>query len=192
MGGKGADAYDGGQGSDTASYRNAADDNVGEDTTGVTIFMTAPSLNTGEALGDSFLNIQNIEGSAGDDFLAADDSGVKLYGLAGDDKLRGGAGDDQLFGGAGDDVLVGGAGDDILDGGHGADELFGNWTTSLDDEGEGIETTGTHGFAKSDATVSFMPATAGAIHRLSGTIRIADHGLVDGDIVTYQPTAIRL
>ena len=87
--------------------------------------MTDASRNTREAVGDTFTNIQNIEGSAADDILIADNDGVKLYGLAGDDHLTGGAGDDELYGGSGDDTLMGGAGDDVLIGGQGADAMSG-------------------------------------------------------------------
>lgn len=140
VGGAGADSYDGGTGENTASYRDAADDNVGDDTTGITINMNKADDNTREAEGDTFVNIQNIEGSAGDDILIASNGGVKLYGLAGDDELTGGTGNDQLIGGTGDDTIIGGAGDDILLGGDGADALFGYVQDGNEDDDTGIDT----------------------------------------------------
>ena len=62
IGGAGADALDGGAGSDTASYSTA--------TEGVTIFMAWPERNTGDALGDSFISIENLTGSAFDDLFS--------------------------------------------------------------------------------------------------------------------------
>ena len=114
VGGEGADAFDGGEGENTASYRYAADENADGDTTGITIDMNDSSRNTREAVGDTFINIHNIEGSAANDTLIADNTGVKLYGLAGDDELTGGTGNDDLYGGSGDDIIMGGHGDDVL------------------------------------------------------------------------------
>src|SRR5215471_9649415 len=50
----GADYLDGGTGTNTASYIYAP--------TGVTVDLLFAGLNTGEAAGDTFVNIQNIEG----------------------------------------------------------------------------------------------------------------------------------
>ena len=74
--------------------------------------MTTPSGNLGEAIGDSFIDIENINGSEFDDVLEGD---------TGDNGLSGGAGDDTLNGGDGADVLTGGAGRDVLNGGAGID-----------------------------------------------------------------------
>ena len=54
-GGAGADVLDGGGGFDTASYFTAL--------TGLTVSLANPSLNTGEAAGDTFISIENISGS---------------------------------------------------------------------------------------------------------------------------------
>jgi Ca2+-binding RTX toxin-like protein len=92
-GGAGADTLDGGGGIDTAAY-----------TAAVTINL-ATGVNTGEALGDHFVSIEIIAGSALVDTLTGD---------AGDNWFQGGAGNDILAGGAGADTLDGGAGTDVV------------------------------------------------------------------------------
>jgi Ca2+-binding RTX toxin-like protein len=87
IGGLGADVLNGGAGTgDYASYRNAAG--------GLTVSLADPSVNTGEATGDTYIEIERLEGSAFND---------TLIGNAGDNTLRGGAGADAMDGGAGFD-----------------------------------------------------------------------------------------
>jgi Ca2+-binding RTX toxin-like protein len=87
IGGLGADVLNGGVGSgDYASYRNA--------TAGLTVSLANPSVNTGEAVGDTYIGIERLEGSAFND---------TLIGNASDNTLRGGAGADAMDGGAGFD-----------------------------------------------------------------------------------------
>jgi Ca2+-binding RTX toxin-like protein len=116
-GGLGADYLSGGAGSDTASYAQAA--------AAVKVDLTDPSLNTGEARGDTFNSIENLEGSAFNDTLDGNAGANILTGLGGIDVLRGAAGNDTLLGGDGDDKLGGGDGNDVLAGGTGADYLNG-------------------------------------------------------------------
>jgi Ca2+-binding RTX toxin-like protein len=111
-GGVGADLMDGGAGEDTVGYETA--------TTTVTIYVDAPTSNTGEAAGDTFISVEwfllsNVAG-AGDTF----------FGGANVEKVGGGLGNDVLFGNGGDDILSGGGGDDFLLGGSGADEFNGD------------------------------------------------------------------
>lgn len=115
----GADVLDGGQGNDTAAYHFAAGP--------VSVFLAAAHMNGGEAAGDTFLSIENLEGSGFGDLLSGDASNNELYGLDGGDFLAGGGGDDALIGdvtghpeGSGDDTLVGGLGWDTMMGGTGA------------------------------------------------------------------------
>lgn len=135
VGGAGADLLQGGEGSDTASYITA--------TSGVTASLTTGMGATGDARGDVFQSIENLEGSAysdrligdaftnilsglgGDDFLDGREGDDILDGGEGRDRLLGSGGNDQLFGGAGDDDLDGADGNDFLSGGDGDDFLTG-------------------------------------------------------------------
>jgi Ca2+-binding RTX toxin-like protein len=109
-GGLGADVLTGGDGIDTATYRNAA--------TGVTVDLSGVRAGTGEAAGDSFFQVENLEGSANGDILSGNAAANGLFGGAGNDRLAGGAGADQLTGGTGADTFVfakGDGADRILD-----------------------------------------------------------------------------
>lgn len=77
---------------------------------------------------DILVNINNIIGGQGNDYLAAQNGTVianTLIGGLGDDKLYGYQGDDVLFGGAGTDNVQGGDGNDFIMGGLGYDNLYG-------------------------------------------------------------------
>jgi hypothetical protein len=58
--------------------------------------------------------VENIDGSPGDDTVTGDDGPNTLRGGPGDDAVAGGGGDDILDGGTGRDVLSSDAGDDIV------------------------------------------------------------------------------
>ncbi len=100
----GADVLTGGAGSDTASYVGSL--------AGLRVSLENPAVNTGDASGDSFDSIENLEGSEYNDELTGDANNNILDGAPGDDILRGRAGNDTLIGGAGADVLDGGDGSD--------------------------------------------------------------------------------
>lgn len=108
VGGLGADTLIGGTGSDTASYSAS--------TVGITVSLAKPSINNGEAVGDTFNSVENLLGSK---------FGDKLYGNGAANVLTAGAGDDYLYGAAGKDNLKGDAGNDKLNGGLDADTLTG-------------------------------------------------------------------
>ncbi|MDI1297280.1 MAG: calcium-binding protein [bacterium] len=112
-GGAGADMLDGGSGADTVSYADAA--------AGVAAYLTWEAGGTGDAAGDHFIEIQNMQGSAFADVLSGDDASNQIFGMDGNDWLLGQGGGDWLVGGNGNDVLVGGAGSDLMDGGAGND-----------------------------------------------------------------------
>ena len=113
LGGLGADLLDGGEGNDRASYAEAA--------AGVTADLANSRINTGEAEGDRYVSIENLQGSKFNDSLRGDAGANTLWGGAGADSLRGRDGDDKLYGQDGDDILIGGLGADLLSGGEGTD-----------------------------------------------------------------------
>lgn len=98
IGGAGADKLIGGAGTDTASYSTAH--------AGVTVNLTTPSLNTGDAKGDYFSSIENLAGSNYADSLSGDQNANGLFAGAGNDTLYGAGGADRLTGGAGADTFV--------------------------------------------------------------------------------------
>lgn len=106
-GGVGSDILDGGRGFDSASYADASELVVAD--------LLRSNLNTGEAVGDVYQDIEGIIGSDFDDILRGDN---------GRNALRAGDGDDTLNGRAGDDLLEGGSGEDRLTGGAGADQFL--------------------------------------------------------------------
>jgi serralysin len=135
LGGDDADVLNGGAGIDRAAYWYAP--------TGVVVNLASPGSNTGFALGDTFVSIENLQGSnfadtltgdaqnntiwgyGGDDVLSGGNGNDTLFGENGNDTLNGNVGNDTLYGNAGDDTLNGGSEDDILLGGAGADALDG-------------------------------------------------------------------
>jgi len=112
IGGVGADALDGGLGLDYASFVNA--------TAGVTVNLTTGS-HSGEALGDTFSNMERFRLSSHADTFTGDANTNYAYGAEGNDTLNGAGGIDRLYGQADNDTLNGDAGNDILLGGAGAD-----------------------------------------------------------------------
>ncbi len=88
-GGAGADSLIGGGGVDMVTYGTAA--------TGITAWLQFPSVNTGDAAGDTYTGISGLIGSAFADFLLGD---------ANANILNGGGGNDLLYGGVGSDTFV--------------------------------------------------------------------------------------
>lgn len=112
-GGAGADYISGGIGKDQVDYSDSG--------TGVTVSLTDPTLNTGNAAGDTYNSIESVRGSTQNDTLHGSAGANTLDGNLGADTLRGLAGSDRLAGRSGDDVLIGGLGADELDGSDGND-----------------------------------------------------------------------
>ncbi|WMT92859.1 M10 family metallopeptidase C-terminal domain-containing protein [Pelagibacterium sp. H642] len=113
VGGVGADKLDGGAGADIANYGAAG--------AGVLADLLSPSLNKGEAAGDTYVSIERLYGSRYNDNLRGDNLANVISGGNGNDVIYGRGGSDTLVGGDGNDNLVGGVGADKLDGGAGAD-----------------------------------------------------------------------
>jgi Ca2+-binding RTX toxin-like protein len=112
LGGAGADVLRGGAGFNWASYANAA---------ALLVDLQNAGLNSGDAAGDQYNQIQGIIGSSGNDTLLGDLGDNRLMGQSGDDLLNGRNGNDGLWGGDGNDTLIGGGGADTLYGGAGFD-----------------------------------------------------------------------
>lgn len=116
-GGGGGDYLEGGDGIDTADYSEA----TGYVTADLRMAPGVGGVAAGEAIGDRFVSVENLTGSAYGDTLFGTDGVNVIRGLDGDDWLSGFAGNDTLEGAAGRDLLDGGAGADTMIGGLGDD-----------------------------------------------------------------------
>lgn len=113
-GGAGADVLNGGAGIDRVEYTYGTN-------AGVTASLGDASINTGDAAGDSYIDIENLYGTSFTDTLYGDAGNNRIDGRVGNDTLFGGDGNDYLIGGSGNDVMNGEAGNDLLLGQVGAD-----------------------------------------------------------------------
>ena len=135
LGGADADVMDGGDGLDTADYSKSK--------AAVVLDLLAGVGTAGDALGDTYVDIERVLGTKRRDTILGDDNDNTIIGYGasdilegrggndtldghkGNDTLRGDGGDDNLKGGVGDDLLEGGTGNDTLNGSRGADTLEG-------------------------------------------------------------------
>jgi Ca2+-binding RTX toxin-like protein len=128
---------DGGDGSDTTTYKGTtADDAIGiaRNANNAVAVFTSP----GGVLNNIAVENLDVQGLGGDDTLAGQNGIGQLTQLT----LDGGSGDDSVRGGDGNDILLGGAGDDVVDGNIGADtaQLGGGNDTFQWDPGDGSDT----------------------------------------------------
>lgn len=132
VGGAGADIFNGGDGLDTVSFDGSDE--------AITVRLWNGTASRGDANGDTFVSIENIIGTSGNDVI---------IGSSDNNFLTGGAGQDFLSGSDGDDTLEGGSGADDLNGGNGLDTvsystsdeavavyLFNNTVSGGDTEGD--------------------------------------------------------
>ena len=124
----GADYLDGGTGIDLVSY-----DYLGF--SGLTVNLSLPAFNTGEAANDTFVSIEGVRGTPSGDMLIGtpfanilegSDGIDQLFGLGGVDTLNGGYDDDTIEAGEGNDLILAIHeldGEDTIDGGIGVDTL---------------------------------------------------------------------
>lgn len=103
MGGLGADLMDGGAGFDWVSYRDAYQQ---------VILDFRHDRHSQAALGDSFVSIEGVIGTAFGDSIIMGDAGNRILGLGGDDFIDSGNGNDTINGGAGADFIHGSQGSD--------------------------------------------------------------------------------
>ncbi|WP_343718488.1 calcium-binding protein, partial [Inquilinus sp.] len=94
----GADHLDGGAGTDLASYWGEA--------TAVTVNLATGTGSGGNAAGDTYVSIENVNGSKAGDTLIGSGGANALNGYEGNDVIQGGAGKDTLTGGIGADRFV--------------------------------------------------------------------------------------
>jgi hypothetical protein len=150
VGGAGADTLDGGlllPGYDMATYATPA----GPTQAGLVIDMTG-AVSTGDALGDIFIDIEEVRGTAKNDQILGDALGNVLSGGGGQDLMNGGDGDDTLY--SNDlfaDTLIGGLGIDL---GVWLGYNFGDAVFNVDTDGVGTVQVG--GFTDTLSGVEFL------------------------------------
>ncbi|NES25742.1 MAG: calcium-binding protein [Symploca sp. SIO3E6] len=111
LGGSGIDYFDGGEGSDTVDFSTGEFAIIGD-----LIQSRATYINdAGVEVVETWLNIENLVGTAFDDQLIGDAADNTLHGENGNDTLLGNEGNDHLIGGGGIDYFDGGEGRDTVD-----------------------------------------------------------------------------
>ena len=101
----GADVLDGGGGRDFAAFNaGGVNEGVTVDLSGVKDSAGYITGKGGDAEGDKLKNIENLNGSNGDDTLRGDGEANELTGMGGDDVLEGRGGADDLDGSKGTDT----------------------------------------------------------------------------------------
>jgi Ca2+-binding RTX toxin-like protein len=126
-GGDGDDYLDGSAGADVLNGGTGIDSiKVGFVTTvASTVNLTTGTGLGGDAQGDTYVDIENVDTDGGNDTIIGNLSNNNFVGWGGDDNLQGMDGNDNLQGKDGNDTLFGGNGMDFLLGGNGNDTLEG-------------------------------------------------------------------
>ena len=180
IGGAGEDVLDGGAGFDIVSYASSE--------AGLTINLLDAAQNTGDAFGDSFINVELVFGTNFDDIIVGDTANNTLGGLIGNDTISGGEGNDKILGHAGNDTLngdagfdflLGGEGDDTVNGGDGADRLVGGSGADVLNGGDGFDTV-LYSFASS-AVIANLSDASGNTGEALGDSYIDIEGLTGSD-----------
>ena len=127
-GGAGRDLIEGGEGRDTASYAGA--------TAAVVARLYNGLLGDGDAAGDRYVSVENLEGTFFNDHLYGDDTGNTIWGRDGVDALFGLKGNDLLLGGKGADMLFGDAGKDTASYAGSTTRVAANLTTGVGTAGD--------------------------------------------------------
>ena len=103
----GADHVEGGNGEDTVDYLRAR-----QDGDSMVLDLIDQTVNSGSAAGDTFVSIEHVRGTDGDDTINGGVWSNRLEGNGGDDVIRGRGGHDTIIGGDGNDTAVYGEGAD--------------------------------------------------------------------------------
>ncbi len=191
-GGVGKDRIDGGLGDDliiASSYDDVYGGIWGSDTVDfshqVTLDLSDRRLNTGEAEGSNYYEVEIFDGSDAGDIMVGNDTSHTFIGGGGNDRLAGMKGFDALSGGDGNDLLYGGLDADKLTGGKGADVFLYNYAadsknsdegrdTIFDfsgDEGDRIDLSGIDASTKATANQAFIYLGKGAFSGRAGELR---------------------
>jgi Ca2+-binding RTX toxin-like protein len=187
-GGLGADILKGGNGFDIARYDTAL--------AGVTASLGADLAGRGDALGDTFSQVEGLVGSNFDDLLVGSGVANTLYGLDGADQLSGLSGDDRLLAGLGADNLNGGDGidtllgeddNDTLNGGFGNDNLYGGLGADSLDGGGGTDMA-RYDYSASGVTIDLASGTASGGEATGDTFFNID-GVVGSEFVDVLSAA---
>ncbi len=123
-GGAGADVFFGGTDPTDAGTKDKV--SYHRSIAGVQVYLHNGKASAGgEAEGDVFNGIEDVDGSTEGDLIEGNNAANTLWGNNGDDLLKGFGGNDTLGGGDGSDTLYGGAGADRFEGG----DRAGDWDT---------------------------------------------------------------
>jgi Ca2+-binding RTX toxin-like protein len=194
LGGAGADELNGGSGDDLLRGGSDSDDLNGGGGNDTITYSDSPAAifvdldvfgvgvgYDGDAAGDDITGVENVIGSAHDDFLYGDDQANVLQGLSGHDVIAGHAGADLLYGGSGDDIITGWSendtlhgenGNDTLSGGTGADTMIGglgNDLYTVDEIGDVVTESGGQGLDEVFATASYVLTPGADVELLYAT-----------------------